>query len=81
LPIISRSGSRAGLYYAFGFSSSGMINGASAGRAVADLVEGAKPSIDLEPFSIGRFAGRRAAGRLDRPVERDQHGTKTASRA
>lgn len=63
LPIISRSGRQAGLFYAFGFSSSGMINGASAGKAVADLVEGATPSIDLQPFSIQRFARRGAASR------------------
>jgi D-amino-acid dehydrogenase len=56
LPIISQSNRQAGLFYSFGFSSSGMINGASAGQAVADLVHGAPPVIDLEPFSIRRFS-------------------------
>lgn len=80
LPIISASSSRAGLFYAFGFSSSGMINGASAGRAIADLVQGTKPSIDLEPFSIRRFTGRRKASPLDRSSERDALHKTTVSR-
>lgn len=56
LPIINASRRKDGLFYAFGFSSSGMINGASAGRAAGAVVTGARPDIDLSPFRLGRFA-------------------------
>lgn len=56
LPIIDRSQKVDGLYYLFGFSSSGMINGAAAGRALAALASDTTPEIDLRPFTIGRFA-------------------------
>lgn len=55
LPIIGASRTTEGLYYLFGFSSSGMINGPAAGRALGALVSGSEPSVDLEPFSIRRF--------------------------
>lgn len=55
LPLIDKSRTKHGLFYAFGFSSSGMINGAAAGRAAGALVCGATPDIDLSPFSIDRF--------------------------
>jgi len=81
LPIISRSGTGPGLFYGFGFSSSGMINGASAGRAIADLVEGVTPSIDLEPFSIRRFSQRRKSVQPGHPSEQDKLQAGTASRS
>ena len=56
LPIISASGTREGLYYMFGFSSAGMINGATAGTVMANLVTGAPSNIDADPFSIARFS-------------------------
>ena len=55
LPIISRSIRRSGLFYLFGFSSSGMINAPAAAKALAELVQGGTSGIDLRPFSIGRF--------------------------
>ncbi|PWW01937.1 glycine/D-amino acid oxidase-like deaminating enzyme [Hoeflea marina] len=55
LPIISQSASTEGLFYMFGFSSSGMINGPTAGRAMAALVMGEDPEIDVSPFAVSRF--------------------------
>lgn len=55
LPVISASRRAAGLYYMFGFSSSGMINGAAAGRALAQLWHGDAPDIDVAPYAIDRF--------------------------
>lgn len=56
LPFIDASRRKEGLFYAFGFSSSGMINGAAAGRAAGAIVTGAGPDFDLLPFRLGRFA-------------------------
>lgn len=81
LPIISRSGRLSGLYYSFGFSSSGMINGASAGGAIASLVEGATAPIDLEPFSIRRFGRRSIAGLFGKPSADDRAKAGTLSRS
>jgi D-amino-acid dehydrogenase len=60
LPVISASRKAAGLYYMFGFSSSGMINGAAAGRALAQLWHGDVPDIDMAPYAIDRFQRRRS---------------------
>ncbi len=59
LPVISGSRRASGLFYLFGFSSSGMINGAAAGRTVAQLWHGDTPDIDPMPYRIDRF-GRQA---------------------
>ncbi len=66
LPVISASRRTAGLFYLFGFSSSGMINGAAAGRTVAQLWHGRTPDIDPAPYAIDRF-GRRAATTVAEP--------------
>ncbi|MCI0753470.1 NAD(P)/FAD-dependent oxidoreductase [Teichococcus vastitatis] len=58
LPVISDSRKARGLYYMFGFSSSGMINGAAAGRALAQLWHGETPGIDMAPYAIDRFQRR-----------------------
>ena len=58
LPVISPSRRAAGLFYLFGFSSSGMINGAAAGRTVAQLWQGTAPEIDPAPYRIDRFGPR-----------------------
>lgn len=55
LPIVSRSSRHDGLLYLFGLSSAGMINGASAGRLVAQLWAGQTPDVDVRPFAIERF--------------------------
>jgi D-amino-acid dehydrogenase len=62
LPVISDSRKTRGLYYMFGFSSSGMINGAAAGRALAQLWHGDTPDIDMAPYAIDRF-GRRSSSK------------------
>ena len=87
LPIISASERTAGLFYLFGFSSSGMINGATAGRALGAIASGAAPELDLAPFLIGRFArpfslARMLAPRGSRMPSHDtsiDHDQKTAT--
>ena len=58
LPVISASRRAGGLFYMFGFSSSGMINGAAAGCALAQLWHGDAPDIDVAPYAIDRFRQR-----------------------
>lgn len=55
LPVVSRSSRHEGLFYVFGLSSAGMINGASVGRLVAQLWAGQTPDADVRPFAIQRF--------------------------
>ena len=55
LPVISASREVRGVHYLFGFSSSGMINGAAASRALARLWNGEAPEIDMTPYAIDRF--------------------------
>lgn len=61
LPVISASRAADGVFYLFGLSSAGMINGAAAGRALARLWHGDEPEIDLASFAIDRFNRRRTA--------------------
>ncbi|ODP34476.1 FAD-binding oxidoreductase [Pandoraea sp. ISTKB] len=56
LPVLGRASRMANAYYAFGHGHVGLTAGAASGRIVADLVAGRTTSIDLEPFSIARFA-------------------------
>ena len=55
LPVISASRRVGRLHYLFGLSSSGMINGAAAGRALAADWSGGAPDFDLAPYAIDRF--------------------------
>lgn len=55
LPVISASRRVDGLHYMFGFSSSGMINGAAAGKAMAKLWRGDAPDFDMSDYAIDRF--------------------------
>jgi D-amino-acid dehydrogenase len=41
--------------YAFGHGHVGMTSAPMTGKIVADLVAGRPPSIDIRPFSAGRF--------------------------
>ena len=43
-------------YFAFGNSHFGMSAGPVMGKVIAEIVAGVKPSIDVTPFSAGRFA-------------------------
>lgn len=61
LPVISASRAVSGVHYLFGFSSSGMINAAASGRALARLWRGAPPEIDMAPYAIDRFGRKRPA--------------------
>ncbi len=56
LPVIGPSPRLPGLYYAFGHGHLGLTQAAPTGRAIADLVTGARPALDLAPFSIARFS-------------------------
>ena len=60
LPVISASRATRGVHYLFGFSSSGMITAAAASRALARMWNGEAPEIDMTPYAIGRFGGRRS---------------------
>ncbi len=53
--IIGGSESLAGFYYAVGFSGHGFMHSPAAGRAVAELITGETPFVDLTPFALERF--------------------------
>lgn len=55
LPVIGASRTVERLHYLFGLSSSGMINSAAAGRALAKMWHGAAPDFDMSPYAIERF--------------------------
>ncbi|MDQ2066977.1 FAD-dependent oxidoreductase [Xinfangfangia sp. CPCC 101601] len=55
LPAIGRSTATARVIYAFGHGHLGLTQSAGTARLVADLMTGAKPSLDLKPFSPQRF--------------------------
>ena len=55
LPVIGRSRRAANAFHAFGHGHVGLASGPFTGHIVADLIAGRTPSIDLEPFSPGRF--------------------------
>jgi D-amino-acid dehydrogenase len=55
LPAIGRSRASPRIVYAFGHGHLGLTQSAATGKLVAELLTGAKPSIDLTPFSPQRF--------------------------
>jgi D-amino-acid dehydrogenase len=55
LPVIGPSRRSASVIYAFGHGHIGMTCAAKTGLAVAELISGEVPHIDLEPFSPRRF--------------------------
>jgi glycine/D-amino acid oxidase-like deaminating enzyme len=55
LPIIGEAGP-SGLVVATGFTGHGFAMGPIVGRLVAELVIDGKPSLDLRPFRLSRFA-------------------------
>lgn len=55
LPVISRSDNFSDVFYAFGHQHMGLTLGPHTGELIADLVSGARPGVDLQPFSISRF--------------------------
>ena len=58
LPAIGRSGAASNLFYAFGHQHLGLTLSAVTGEAIAALVAGKPPAIDLAPFDLARFGGR-----------------------
>lgn len=58
LPVIGPSRRVGGLWYLFGFSSSGMINGAAAGQALARLWHGQAAAFPMGAYAIDRFRKR-----------------------
>jgi D-amino-acid dehydrogenase len=56
LPVLGPSGATPDVIYAFGHGHVGMTSAPMTGKVVADLVAGRPPSIDIVPFSAGRFA-------------------------
>jgi sarcosine oxidase subunit beta len=44
-----------GLFLAAGFSGAGFKKGPAVGLCMAELIDGARPSIDLSPFALSRF--------------------------
>ncbi|WP_341774285.1 FAD-binding oxidoreductase [Burkholderia gladioli] len=55
LPVIGRAARFENAVYAFGHGHIGLTAGAPTGRLVAQLLSGERPSIDLAPFSAGRW--------------------------
>lgn len=55
LPVIGPSRGSPDVIFAFGHGHLGLTQSAATGRLVADLVTGARPSLDLAPFSAQRF--------------------------
>jgi D-amino-acid dehydrogenase len=57
LPIIGRAPGLSNVYLCTGHGPSGLQLGPISGAAVASMVRGITPEIDLSPFSPDRFAG------------------------
>jgi D-amino-acid dehydrogenase len=56
LPVIGRTRRYANAFLAFGHGHVGLIGAPMTGRAIADLVAGRPPAIDLAPFGAARFS-------------------------
>lgn len=55
LPVIGPASKVANVWYAFGHGHVGLCGGAPTGRAIADLIAGRTPSVNVAPFSVTRF--------------------------
>jgi glycine/D-amino acid oxidase-like deaminating enzyme len=56
LPVMDHVNARPGLFIATGFSGHGFGIGPAVGEAMAELIQGRVPSVDLAPFRLSRFA-------------------------
>lgn len=61
LPVLGALPESPRVLCAFGHGHYGLTQGPTTGRILASLVRGEDPGLDLTPFSISRFARRRAA--------------------
>ncbi|GAA5543511.1 MULTISPECIES: FAD-dependent oxidoreductase [Brucella] len=55
LPVIGRASSGGNVFYGFGHGHLGLTQSAATARLIRDLITGAKPAIDIEPFKPQRF--------------------------
>lgn len=55
IPVMSASAKTKGLFYATGHGHLGLTYAATTARLMADLITGAKPPVDMRPYSITRF--------------------------
>ena len=55
VPVMSASARTKGLYYATGHGHLGLTYAATTARLMADLITGAKPPIDMNPYRVNRF--------------------------
>lgn len=55
IPIMSPSSRARGLFYSTGHGHLGLTYSATAGKLMADLVQGRTPAVDMTPFRIDRF--------------------------
>jgi D-amino-acid dehydrogenase len=55
VPLMSASAKTKGLFYATGHGHLGLTYAATNARLMADLITGARPPIDMQPYSITRF--------------------------
>jgi D-amino-acid dehydrogenase len=55
LPVIGPASKAPHVWYAFGHGHVGLCSGAPTGRALADLIAGRPPALDLAPFRVSRF--------------------------
>lgn len=55
IPILSPSAKTRGLFYATGHGHLGLTQGAVTGKAMAALVAGEAPALDLSPYRVDRF--------------------------
>jgi D-amino-acid dehydrogenase len=60
LPVIGPSPRHAKIFYAFGHGHLGLTQAATTGRLIAEQVFGDRPSLDLAPFAVSRFARNHA---------------------
>ena len=55
LPVIGPASKVPNVWYAFGHGHVGLCGGAPTGRAIADMVAGRPPRVDVRPFRVTRF--------------------------
>lgn len=55
VPILSASARTRGVFYATGHGHLGLTHAATTARLMAELISGARPSLDLTPYRINRF--------------------------